>query len=52
MKKTERNNELIDLRKQGLTLHEIGKKYGVSRQRIHFILKRDYETKINKDTSE
>ena len=50
--KTDRNNELYELRKQGLTLQEIGKKYGVSRQRVHRIIKRDYETKINKDIKE
>ena len=31
--------EIIALRKKGITLKEIGKEYGVSRQRIHQILK-------------
>lgn len=29
--------KVIDLRKKGLTFEEIGKRYGVSRQRIHQI---------------
>ena len=34
----ERIKEMINLRKLGLTYREIGKRFGVSRQRIHQIL--------------
>lgn len=37
----ERNAAMIELRRQGWTLEQIGELYGVSRQRVEQILKRD-----------
>ncbi len=40
----EKAEEIIRMRKDGMTLEEIGKLYGVTRQRIHRIIKQ-YEKK-------
>lgn len=37
-----RNEEIKELREQGLTYEEIGKKYGLSRQRVEQICKKLY----------
>lgn len=36
----QRKVEMIRLRSTGMTLDEIGKKYGISRQRVHQIIYR------------
>ena len=41
-KNFKRNEEIKELRKQGLTYEEIGKRYGLSRQRIEQICKEIY----------
>ena len=40
-----RNEKIKELRKQGLTYEEIGKRYGLSRQRIEQICKEIYHNK-------
>ena len=37
-KKPERNREILKLRAQGMTLEEIGARFGISRQRVHEIV--------------
>lgn len=42
-KNFKRNQEIKELRKQGLTYEEIGKRYGISRQRVEQICKINYQ---------
>ena len=37
----ERDKEIIELRNQGLTLQSIGQKYGITRERVRVICKRN-----------
>lgn len=36
--KVERNKEIKELRKKGVTLIEIGRRYGISKQRVYCIV--------------
>lgn len=49
--KDERNAEMARLKAEGLTITEIGRQFGVSRQRVHKILK-DLETPEPQDDDE
>lgn len=41
--KKDRNTEVCLLIKKGLSLSEVGKKYAISKQRVHQIVKRSYQ---------
>ena len=50
LKFLERNKEMHNLRKhRGMTLTAIGKKYGLSRERVRVIVNRIEELNANKD---
>ena len=43
-----RTKEMQDFRESGMTYEEIGKKFGLSRQRVHQILNGNRDCKVNK----